>query len=158
VGRLQPNEREDMDDEASLLCYNSISTDDIAVVEALETDSEEAGKVASDVFQPVNLEVIDDAIYSSEGSYSSRSTDYETHNHDLVRCELVAISKGAHKTNEKRFSGRGREDGDAAETIRYYNVLWIEWVDGVAYRRGVGLVFEDAWEAQELETINLILG
>ncbi|KAK5635759.1 hypothetical protein RRF57_011471 [Xylaria bambusicola] len=39
-----------------------------------------------------------------------------------------------------------------------YGVLWIEWVDGVAYRRGSGVVYKEVWETHDLENVDLILG
>ncbi|KAI0509252.1 heterokaryon incompatibility protein-domain-containing protein [Xylaria bambusicola] len=41
---------------------------------------------------------------------------------------------------------------------KVYGVLWVEWVDGVAYRRGSGVVYKEAWEAHDLEDVDLILG
>ena len=38
-----------------------------------------------------------------------------------------------------------------------YNVLWIEWDDGIAHRKGVGWVTKSAWSGQESEPIDLIL-
>ncbi|CAG8974521.1 hypothetical protein HYALB_00009056 [Hymenoscyphus albidus] len=40
----------------------------------------------------------------------------------------------------------------------YYNVLWVERKDGIAYRKALGHVIKSAWEAQPLEEIDLILG
>ena len=40
-----------------------------------------------------------------------------------------------------------------------YFALWIEWKDGVAYRRGSGVVTVEAWETEmEEELVDLILG
>ena len=41
---------------------------------------------------------------------------------------------------------------------KVYGVLWIEWIDGVAYRKGSGLVDKKAWETHDLEDVPLILG
>lgn len=64
-------------------------------------------------------------------------------------CELAAISKGNDSLHplepEKEF-------------FTFYNVLWIKWEDGIAYRRGVGRVKRDQWENMELEDIDLVLG
>ena len=38
-----------------------------------------------------------------------------------------------------------------------YNVLWIEWDNGIAHRKGVGWVTKSAWSGQESEPIDLIL-
>jgi hypothetical protein len=40
----------------------------------------------------------------------------------------------------------------------WYNVLWVEWEEGIAYRKGVGRIEKAMWEAQELEWIDLVLG
>ncbi|KAI1770717.1 HET-domain-containing protein [Hypoxylon cercidicola] len=40
----------------------------------------------------------------------------------------------------------------------YYYVLWIEWRDGIAYRKGLGRVDKNAWEARQREWIDLVLG
>jgi len=40
----------------------------------------------------------------------------------------------------------------------FYNVLWIEWTDGIAYRKGVGFVTKAAWEAADRELIDVVLG
>ncbi|KAI0382371.1 heterokaryon incompatibility protein-domain-containing protein [Hypomontagnella monticulosa] len=37
-------------------------------------------------------------------------------------------------------------------------VLWIEWIEGFAYRRGLGRVFASSWKREALEEIQLILG
>lgn len=40
-----------------------------------------------------------------------------------------------------------------------YHVLWVEWEEGIAYRRGNGCVMKEAWEKlREKEPVDLILG
>ncbi|KAA8627124.1 hypothetical protein PtrSN002B_004047 [Pyrenophora tritici-repentis] len=40
-----------------------------------------------------------------------------------------------------------------------YYVLWIEWVDGVAYHKASGAVLAEAWElVKEKELVDLIMG
>lgn len=64
-------------------------------------------------------------------------------------CELVAISKG------NVFACPLEPE---KETFIFYNVLWIKWEDGIAYRRGVGRVKRKIWESMELEDVDLVLG
>ena len=45
-----------------------------------------------------------------------------------------------------------------ADPWKSYQVLWVEWKDGVAYRLAGGYVKREAWEELELEEISLILG
>jgi hypothetical protein len=40
----------------------------------------------------------------------------------------------------------------------YYNVMWIEWKNGIAYRKAVGRVYKEAWESLELEEVDVLLG
>lgn len=44
------------------------------------------------------------------------------------------------------------------DVYEYYYVLWIERIDGVAYRKALGRVEKRLWEAQERQDIDLILG
>lgn len=41
---------------------------------------------------------------------------------------------------------------------RFYYVLWIQWENGIAYRRGLGRVLKDAWEREVVDEIDLVLG
>lgn len=44
------------------------------------------------------------------------------------------------------------------ETVDFYYVLWIEWKEGIAYRKGLGRVLKEAWDREATEVIDLILG
>jgi hypothetical protein len=71
----------------------------------------------------------------------------------VLPLELVVISA--------KYIARGGERWEqpfGEESPQLYNVLWVEWLDGVAYRRGVGEVEKDIWDAKPLELIELILG
>ena len=50
------------------------------------------------------------------------------------------------------------ERPDTGDTYEYYYVLWIEWEDGIAYRKRLGRMARDRWEAQDREWLDLILG
>jgi hypothetical protein len=39
-----------------------------------------------------------------------------------------------------------------------YNLIWIEWENGIAYRKGAGRVLKSVWLAGESDCIDLILG
>jgi hypothetical protein len=76
-------------------------------------------------------------------------------------CELIAISAG----HESNFYHATRLDQwvtdkklHSRRVFEFFNVLWIEWKDGIAYRKGVGKVLKDKWEALELEWIDVVLG
>jgi hypothetical protein len=40
----------------------------------------------------------------------------------------------------------------------FYNVLWIEWEEGIAYRRGIGRVLASFWESAKKEWADVNLG
>jgi hypothetical protein len=73
-------------------------------------------------------------------------------------CELIAISEGPSQTSGQCrdiFGGyspifKGEKD--------LFNVLWIEWEDGIAYRKALGQVGKDAWNSQPEEWIDATLG
>ena len=50
------------------------------------------------------------------------------------------------------------EGGFSVTMTEAYLVLWIEWVDGIAYRLGCGEVEKSAWESLPLDTIEVCLG
>ncbi|KAH8892584.1 HET-domain-containing protein [Thozetella sp. PMI_491] len=71
----------------------------------------------------------------------------------VLPLELVVISA--------KYRARGGErwvQAFGGESPQLYNVLWIEWLEGVAYRRGIGEVEKEIWDAQTPEPVALILG
>jgi hypothetical protein len=44
------------------------------------------------------------------------------------------------------------------EVYLFHNVLWIEWKDGIAYRKALGRVMTAAWERQNMVEIDVLLG
>lgn len=52
-----------------------------------------------------------------------------------------------------------RMDSSSTPTFKdVYGILWVEWVDGVAYRRASGIIDKDVWENHDLEAIHLVMG
>lgn len=43
-------------------------------------------------------------------------------------------------------------------TYKCYSVMWVEWEDGIAYRKAVGRVFEHVWDTVDREEIDVRLG
>ena len=88
-----------------------------------------------------------------------------SHSESHPHCELVVISRAYAyegyvvdwEMEEQSHEERLRAGGKGSK-YEFYNVLWIEWEQGIAYRKGVGRVEKAAWEAQELEWIDLVLG
>ena len=86
-------------------------------------------------------------------------------------CNLVALSEAivsdllkAHEYTGHILAGHpGRSDNwrygsDTPEEVRFYNVMWIEWENGTAYRKGVGAVQKEAWESLRSEIMSFKLG
>ncbi|PVH84252.1 hypothetical protein DL98DRAFT_528668 [Cadophora sp. DSE1049] len=78
-------------------------------------------------------------------------------------CQLVAIStgyaiegEGACDMDEWDYTERPR--ASKGSKYEFYNMLWVEWKDGIAYRKGCGRVMKKAWEEEEREWIDLVLG
>lgn len=44
------------------------------------------------------------------------------------------------------------------DVYEFYNVMWIEWDNGIAYRMAVGRVQKDIWERVAKEEIDVVLG
>ncbi|KAK8008147.1 hypothetical protein PG991_010698 [Apiospora marii] len=66
-----------------------------------------------------------------------------------IPVDVVAISRGLHFRAPQPVE---------KETWSFYNVLWVEWEDGIAYRKGIGRVKRSAWERVEKEDISLVMG
>ena len=93
-----------------------------------------------------------------------REEDFEFFSTDLPsgpHVELVAISRGYISNDETQHAPTEmtcEERPKSSLLYEFYNVLWIEWKDGIAYRRAHGRVLKDVWERQDLEPLSLILG
>lgn len=70
--------------------------------------------------------------------------------------ELVAICWARYYS--KTFDEHLRLYKRPIKTWEDYTVLWVEWIDGVAYRLAVGQVHKADWEALALEEVSLVLG
>jgi hypothetical protein len=99
-----------------------------------------------------------------------RLNGWTEHEVDNMRCELIAISRGVfygqpgkyEKADRAWLSERRLADkhrfGPVGGFYEFYNVLWIEWHDGIAYRKALGRVEKKMWERQRRETIDVTLG
>jgi hypothetical protein len=54
-------------------------------------------------------------------------------------CDFVAISELCAMDDNKELLG------SEPSFLRYVNVLWVEKIDGVCYRRGLGRIYKSAW-------------
>ncbi|KPM41518.1 hypothetical protein AK830_g4995 [Neonectria ditissima] len=75
------------------------------------------------------------------------------------KLEFIAISsaterRGSHALDAEHFD----EVMDANEEVELVNVLWIERIGEVAFRRGVGHILQKAWETQAKDEVGILLG
>lgn len=78
-------------------------------------------------------------------------------------CELIAISQGW----ATRYDDDELQPFDEMTNVQnikklkiylFYNVLWIEWIGSIAYRKAMGRVWEDAWKLQDVKVVKVVLG
>ncbi|KAH7234287.1 hypothetical protein B0J15DRAFT_517264 [Fusarium solani] len=74
--------------------------------------------------------------------------------------ELVEIAAGF--CSESEWSGvyemYHQERPKSGHWYEYFNVLWVKWINGIAYRRGIGRIHKACWEAQRGDPFELLLG
>lgn len=75
-------------------------------------------------------------------------------------CELIAISMCSAENPHEQVALQEEHFTKTEMEGRYefYNVLFIEWKDGIAYRKALGRVSKIAWEAADKESVDVILG
>ncbi|ETS78651.1 hypothetical protein PFICI_08504 [Pestalotiopsis fici W106-1] len=82
---------------------------------------------------------------------------------DHERCEFVLVSRGITSKDHVGDHNGLEEWAQVPEimdlsTYEFYNVLWIHRIDGIAYRRGLGRIWKDAWHLQLTEQTHVTLG
>ncbi|OCL15173.1 hypothetical protein AOQ84DRAFT_279507 [Glonium stellatum] len=73
-----------------------------------------------------------------------------------VPVELIAIYRS--RICSKTWDEKRRRYAHPQKRKETYEVLWVEWEDGVAYRLASGRVERADWEGLDLEHVSLILG
>ncbi|RFU79044.1 hypothetical protein TARUN_3173 [Trichoderma arundinaceum] len=84
----------------------------------------------------------------------------QTSNYDGgEKLEFIAISTGMERKGSFIFTQeRFEENKDADGILDFVNVLWIERIGSVAYRRGIGHILLKAWSAQARDQVDIVLG
>jgi hypothetical protein len=93
---------------------------------------------------------------------SSGSLRHKGNVNELI-CDLVAISEGycLEEMIPSYLAESSMEEGPRAERgakYEYYNVLWVEREEGVAYQKGCWGVVKIIWESHHPEWYDLVLG
>lgn len=90
-----------------------------------------------------------------DGWLGVQSSNYDGEEHlEFIAVSTATERRGSHVFDTDRFE----EHMDADEMIDIVNVLWIERIGEVAYRRGIGHILLKAWEAQAKEEVGVLLG
>ena len=105
-------------------------------------------------------------IYDRSGRWSGqfRSHDswlgIQSSNHDGdEKLEFIAISEASERGGSHVFDGEFLRDvQDADGIVDFVNVLWIERIGEIAYRRGLGHIVLQTWSAQAKEQVPILLG
>ncbi|KUI60370.1 hypothetical protein VP1G_07570 [Cytospora mali] len=122
----------------------------------------------------IDVEHLEDGEDSTSGSEEEDDTDSEDEDgsdildiEDIValpqhiislasrRFELVEVARGTINKNSEFWNTPLHQELPGSEV---YYVMWIEWDEKVAYRKGLGRVEKSAWEALDREWIDLVLG
>lgn len=78
-------------------------------------------------------------------------------------CEFIAISRGCAEWKEDALY-QGFAEMEHADEIKYlelyefYNVLWVETINGVTYRKAMGRVWKEALDRQATKEVDILLG
>ena len=75
------------------------------------------------------------------------------------KLEFIAISAATERRGSHVFdSDRFEEHMDGDEAVDIMNVLWVERIGDISYRRGIGHILLKAWEAQAKDEVGILLG
>ncbi|KAM3071685.1 hypothetical protein ACMFMG_009557 [Clarireedia jacksonii] len=104
-------------------------------------------------------------------SHTARDGSHDpiiNHSIEAKTIELVAISRGCTVQSIpnpevwqyacSELHHEEAPDFHEEKPYEFYNCLWIEWKEGIAYRKALGRVEKSIWEGLDLEEIDLILG
>lgn len=81
-----------------------------------------------------------------------------------VELQLIAISRGFIANGLESYVAREipeyvlEERPKAGEKYEFYNIMWISWRNGIAYREGLGRVHKDKWDSLQVSSIDIVLG
>ena len=106
------------------------------------------------------------SLYTGEGTWAGVIYIHHTPESATERkqqCELVVISGGwAREAGEEQSWWLPEWDYEerpiSGDYYEFYHVLWIEWQDNIAYRKGLGRVVKNIWDDLPKDEIDLFLG
>lgn len=96
-----------------------------------------------------------EVIAIAEGRVPGMLYDYWLPEHAML---LQAFFPGSRAIQPKKSESHNTLLNREHFCYEFYFILWIGWVDGIAYRRGIGRVLKSVWESMDLEDIKICLG
>ena len=78
--------------------------------------------------------------------------------------ELIELSRGEVKDHHdehdvfEEWYETGCPRDQQTGLYRFYNVMWVEWLDKIAYRKAVGRVPESVWDRVADDRVDVVLG
>lgn len=103
------------------------------------------------------------SLTTEEGEWAGVLYVHE-HPEGTDRCELVLMSGGFARENDDGEHSGWIPEWNCAERPRskdyylFYHVLWIEWQGGIAYRKGLGRIFQEVWDDLSKDEVEIHLG
>jgi hypothetical protein len=106
------------------------------------------------------------SVWSRSGRWIGKVTSHDSwlgiqgSNYDGdERLEFIAISSSSERKASHVFDMESfKENMDQDEVVDYINVLWIERINHICYRRGLGHIMLRAWESLAKEEVDILLG
>ncbi|KAG6038208.1 hypothetical protein E4U41_004460 [Claviceps citrina] len=75
------------------------------------------------------------------------------------KLEFIAISTAMERKQSYVFPmDRFEENMDQDGVVHFVNVLWVERISGVAFRRGIGHILQKAWDVDAPDEVDIYLG
>ncbi|KAL1868116.1 hypothetical protein Daus18300_006098 [Diaporthe australafricana] len=81
-----------------------------------------------------------------------------------IELQLIAISRGSIPNGLGKNYGYDLEEynieqrPDDGELYEYYNVMWVTWKEGIAFREALGRVHKRMWRSLNPSNIDIVLG
>ena len=143
------------DDDA--VSWHEWSEDDRSI-----TSAEEAGNESAEISSMESLEAGSDSVESlsaepaGDVDHDSVSEGSGGDGHGNPELDEEDDEEGWNRRCFPEWS-RLRQEG-YRDRYQFYNILWIQWQDDIAYRKGVGRVVKDIWDELEAEEVKVLLG
>lgn len=137
-------------------CSVTITDPSGAIAGILRLNTVDPPNVDSDL-KSCELIAISTGMANLRGIYPSNTLDEASDVDCLTRIIELRGGSGYSNNDAQGIEGMDKSLRNSIGVYEWYNVLWVQRKDGIAYRKALGRVFKEAWEAQALEWVDIIL-